>query len=83
MAPGGPWAGPGRSGRSGDDQEAREAARKVKRGVSRNQPGSAITRVRRKLYCEDRVLLHSKKILGWVILTLNFGTSALVSTTKY
>jgi hypothetical protein len=24
-----------------------------------------------------------KEILGWVILTLNFGTSALVSTTKY
>ena len=50
MAPGGPWAGPGRSGRSGDEQEAREAARKVKRGVSRNQPGSAITRGQIHLY---------------------------------
>ena len=50
MALSGPWAGPGRSGRSGDEQEAREAARKVKRGVSRNQPGSAITRGQIHLY---------------------------------
>ena len=44
MALGGPWAGPGRSGRSGDEQEARETAREVKRGVWQNRDAPAITR---------------------------------------
>ena len=42
MASGGPWAGLGRSGRSGDEQEAREAAREVKRGVWQNRDAPAM-----------------------------------------
>ena len=50
MAPGGPWAGPGRSGRSGDEQEARETAKEVKRGVWQNRDAPAITRGQIHLY---------------------------------
>ena len=49
MAPGGPWAGPGRSGRSGDEQEAREA----KRGVWQNRDAPAIIAITRALVAKS------------------------------